>query len=56
MNYYQRAFGVTILHLGSEHPLSQTFERSLIEARRNLDNMAIKKTSPRKINFNISLK
>ena len=39
LTYYQKAFGVTIQHLGSEHPLTQAFERSLIEARRKVDSV-----------------
>ena len=35
--YYQKAFSVAIQNLGSEHPLTQTFERSLVEARRKAE-------------------
>lgn len=31
ISFYQKAFGVSIANLGSEHPLTQAFEKSLIE-------------------------
>jgi hypothetical protein len=50
LNYYQKAFGVTIQHLGSDHPLTQAFEKSLIEARRKIDNIPEDQVS-RRISF-----
>lgn len=34
VTYYQKAFSVALQNLGSEHPLTKTFEKSLVEARR----------------------
>eukprot|EP00347_Sterkiella_histriomuscorum_P000120 403377098 len=42
LQYYQKSFGICLQHLGSEHPLSQTFEKSLIGAQRKIDTMTYK--------------
>eukprot|EP00347_Sterkiella_histriomuscorum_P011207 403373338 len=42
LQYYQKSFGICLQHLGSEHPLSQTFEKSLIGAQRKIDTMPYK--------------
>lgn len=37
--YYQKSYGVCMHNLGSEHPLTQTFEKSLIDAQRKIDSL-----------------
>ncbi|CDW76655.1 tpr domain containing protein [Stylonychia lemnae] len=39
LQYYQKSFGICLQHLGSEHPLTQAFEKSLIAAQRKIDTM-----------------